>query len=260
MSTPRWIALIALALLPSASRAEFVVSLHSGRTLAGDGSWSARSLRLLPPPTVRDTSGRAFGLDPAFDVGFRAAYWSAERPELGVGIGVRYARLRGNGFSAGVTSALVFVGARALFFPSAQVPQGRLRPYALIGVESTTFDLRLAMAGAAEFPPTFSESGENDRTGGALVGGAEWMITKHLSGYVEFHHSLAPVHASWDASNNWFLPTATRHLETSWRVDEILFGVSVHVETPPPKHGLLPASWSRPALVRAIPMEQRSRR
>jgi opacity protein-like surface antigen len=129
---------------------------------------------------------------------------------------------------------------RAPLFPTADIPGGRLQPYAMAGVSFYITDVTVRLEGMGgssnqmSWPWPYSAYSSDLVVGPYLAAGLAWQPTKSFAVFGEYRHTSFDV--GYDTTNSWIFPTMNGRVDTTVRADRMLFGISYRFGADAPKN------------------------
>jgi Outer membrane protein beta-barrel domain len=173
------------------------------------------------------------------EFGVRFGAWHPTYNWVGLGIDLGYAHAEGAGVNVDAFPLSLLLAFRAPLFPTTDRPGGRLQPYAMAGVSFYIIDASVRLDGMGgdsykiSWPLPYSVNSYDKVFGPYLAAGLAWQATKSFAIFGEYRYTSFDV--EYDTTNSYFWPTANGRVETTFRANRILFGISHRFGADAPK-------------------------
>lgn len=224
------LACIFLAVISGNARSEGFLDVYGGRAISSHAEVSI-SETTSSGTTSAEASG---GLSSSGAFGVRVGAWFPTYDWLGLGMDLGYLRSQGSGLDAKFFPISLFLGIRAPLLATSKVPSGRLQPYAMGGLTFAVVDISVEVDGMGGNSmkgclPLWYGGCENPVLGPYLVGGLAWQPARNLAFFAEYRHTQFSV--DFETTNSFLFPTAHGNVDSSIRINHLLFGISYRFDT-----------------------------
>jgi len=226
-------ACILLIVSPVTAWAEGFLDLYGGPSMSGTAY-----VRVSETSSSGTTSARASIDLSSTNFGARVGAWHPTYNWIGLGMDAGYFQANGSGVDIKAYPVSLLLALRAPLFATPERPGGRFQPYVMAGLTIYVIDITAQLDGmggsSVKGGGAYFGGDGNYVLGPYLAAGLAWQPARNLALFGEFRHSNFDV--GFDTTNSFIFPTMNGRVDTTVKIDHILFGISYRfMETIPGK-------------------------